>query len=91
MGAGYIWRPIDLLRTVLRSFLLGSRRRRIPATCVQRSDEGLDPGPIGVEVARLVGGGGGGKAHLATAGGKDAGALTGALGKVPDIVRSMIQ
>jgi alanyl-tRNA synthetase len=50
----------------------------------------LQAGAIVGAVARLVGGGGGGRPHLATAGGKDAGALDSALAKVADIVRGAL-
>jgi alanyl-tRNA synthetase len=50
----------------------------------------LQAGAIVGAVARLVGGGGGGRPHLATAGGKDAGALDGALAQVTGIVRTAV-
>ncbi len=50
----------------------------------------LQAGAIVGAVARLVGGGGGGRPHLATAGGKDAGALDGALERVAEIVRGAL-
>jgi alanyl-tRNA synthetase len=42
-------------------------------------------------VAKIVGGGGGGKAHLATAGGKDVTKLDDALRATESIVRSMLK
>jgi alanyl-tRNA synthetase len=50
----------------------------------------LQAGPIVGAVARLVGGAGGGRPHMATAGGKDAGALDGALAQTADIVRRVL-
>jgi len=50
----------------------------------------LQAGAIVGAVARLVGGGGGGRPHLATAGGKDAGALDDALERVAEIVRGAL-
>jgi alanyl-tRNA synthetase len=47
---------------------------------------GLHAGNIIREVAKLAGGGGGGKPHMAQAGGKDASKLGDALGAVPGIV-----
>lgn len=46
----------------------------------------LSAGKIVGELAKLVGGGGGGRPHLATAGGKDITAITKALAKVEEIV-----
>jgi alanyl-tRNA synthetase len=46
----------------------------------------LSAGKIVGELAKLVGGGGGGKAHLATAGGKDIEHIPAAIGKVEKIV-----
>jgi alanyl-tRNA synthetase len=50
----------------------------------------LKAGDLVGRVAKLVGGGGGGKPHLATAGGKDAGKLAEAIAAVPDVVREML-
>jgi alanyl-tRNA synthetase len=50
----------------------------------------LQAGALVGAVARLVGGGGGGRPHLATAGGKDAAALDAALAQVPSIVRNAL-
>ena len=49
----------------------------------------LSAGKIVGTVAKLVGGGGGGKAHLATAGGRQVENLESALGQVEAIVREM--
>jgi alanyl-tRNA synthetase len=46
----------------------------------------LSAGKIVGELAKLVGGGGGGRPHLATAGGKDVAGITAAIGKVEKIV-----
>lgn len=48
----------------------------------------LSAGKIVGELAKLVGGGGGGRTHLATAGGKDVSGITAAIGKVEKIVSS---
>jgi len=50
----------------------------------------LSAGKIVGELAKLVGGGGGGRPHLATAGGKDVSGIPAALGKVEKIVGSML-
>jgi alanyl-tRNA synthetase len=50
----------------------------------------LSAGKIVGELAKIVGGGGGGKAHLATAGGKDIKHIPTAIGKVEEIVESFI-
>jgi alanyl-tRNA synthetase len=51
---------------------------------------GLNAGDIVKRVARLVGGSGGGKPHLARAGGKDAEKLDQALAAVPGIVKELL-
>ncbi|HGJ65371.1 TPA: hypothetical protein ENS27_08285, partial [bacterium] len=50
----------------------------------------LNAGQIVGKVAKLVGGGGGGKPHLATAGGKDISRLDDALKGVSEIVRELL-
>jgi alanyl-tRNA synthetase len=50
----------------------------------------LEAGKIVGAVAKLLGGGGGGKAHLATAGAKDVAGLPGALASTTSIVQSML-
>jgi alanyl-tRNA synthetase len=65
---------------------------KVALVCVVTDDliqaRGLKAGSIVGAVAKMVGGGGGGKPHLATAGGKDAGKLDEALEKVPEVIRS---
>jgi alanyl-tRNA synthetase len=51
----------------------------------------LSAGKIVGELAKLVGGGGGGRPHLATAGGKDITAVTKALAKVEEVVSHQIK
>ncbi len=51
---------------------------------------GIKAGEIVKEVAKLTGGSGGGKPHLAQAGGKDTTKLDFALSKVPEIIKKMI-
>ncbi len=51
----------------------------------------LSAGTIVGELAKFVGGGGGGRPHLATAGGKDISAISKALAKVEDIVSQLIK
>ncbi len=53
------------------------------------TDSGLHAGHIIREVAKVAGGGGGGKPHMAQAGGKDAAKLDDALSAVPGIVASL--
>ena len=52
---------------------------------------GVHAGHIVRDVARFVDGGGGGKPHLAQAGGKNPGKIPDALSHVPDIVRGMVE
>lgn len=51
----------------------------------------IKAGDIVREVAKIAGGGGGGKPHLAEAGGKDPTKIDTALAKVPDIVKKLLQ
>jgi alanyl-tRNA synthetase len=53
-------------------------------------DKKLHAGNIVGEVAKRLGGGGGGRPHLATAGGKDISRLNGVLNEVPAIIEGMI-
>jgi alanyl-tRNA synthetase len=50
----------------------------------------LSAGKIVGELAKIVGGGGGGKPHLATAGGKDTSNISTAIGKVEEVVGSFL-
>ena len=50
----------------------------------------LNAGKIVGELAKLVGGGGGGRPHLATAGGKDVSGIKDAIGKVEKVVGSFL-
>jgi alanyl-tRNA synthetase len=52
--------------------------------------KGVHAGNLVREVAKLVGGSGGGRPDLGQAGGKDAEAVPGALAKVPDMVRAQL-
>ncbi len=54
-------------------------------------ERGIHANKIIKEVARQVGGGGGGKPELAQAGGKDAGALPAAIASVEKLVREQLQ
>lgn len=67
---------------------------KIGLVCVVTDDliarKKLSAGKIVGEVARLLGGGGGGRPHMATAGAKDVTKLNEALEKVPSIVQSML-
>ncbi len=85
----------DELRNRLRSSGIGVLGAEIDEkaqfVCVVTDDltTRFPAGKIVGAVAKIVGGGGGGKAHMATAGGRDAGKMEEALGSVPEIVASM--
>jgi alanyl-tRNA synthetase len=68
---------------------------KVSLLCVVTDDlirsRGLKAGDIVKKAAAFVGGSGGGKPHLALAGGKDAGRLDEALRQVADIVRGFVQ
>jgi len=53
-------------------------------------ERNLSAGKIVGEVAKILGGGGGGKAHLATAGGKDTGKIPEALSNVEEVINKLI-
>ncbi len=53
-------------------------------------DKKLSAGKIVGELAKIVGGGGGGRPHLATAGGKDVSKIQSALNKTEEIVGSLL-
>jgi alanyl-tRNA synthetase len=53
-------------------------------------ERGLDASEIARGAAKAIGGGGGGRADVAQAGGRDAASLDAALGLVPDLVRAKI-
>ena len=87
----------DTLRTKLGSgvgLLAAIIDGKVSLVCVVTDDlagtRKLDAGKIVGSVARLLGGGGGGKAHLATAGAKDVSKLPEALAATPSIVQSML-
>jgi alanyl-tRNA synthetase len=67
---------------------------KVSLVCVVTDDlvgaKKLEAGRIVGSVAKLMGGGGGGKAHLATAGAKDVAKLPEALAATPSIVQSML-
>lgn len=54
-------------------------------------DKGLNAGKLAGDIARLLGGGGGGKPHLATAGGKDVSKLDEAMKQVKNIVQKYLK
>ena len=53
--------------------------------------KGIKAGDIVREVAKLAGGSGGGKPHLAQAGGRDVKKLDFALSQVPELIKQMIK
>jgi alanyl-tRNA synthetase len=87
----------DSLRTKLGSgvgVLATVIDEKVSLVCVVTDDlirqKNLQAGKIVGEMAKQVGGGGGGKPHLATAGGKDISRLDEALGKTSSIIQSML-
>jgi len=66
---------------------------KVALVCVVTDDlvKKLQAGKIVGELAKLVGGGGGGRPHLATAGGKDVSKLDDTLKQTPSIVQSMLK
>jgi alanyl-tRNA synthetase len=88
----------DALRAKLRSGvgILGTiMEEKVALICVVTDDliknRGLQAGKIVGELAKLVGGGGGGRPHLATAGGKDLHRLDAALADAPRLLGTLIR
>ena len=87
----------DDLRVRLKSgvgLLASVVEEKVALVCVVTDDlvaaKRIEAGKVVGAVAKLVGGGGGGKAHLATAGGKDVEKLGEALRSAPEIVKSLL-
>ncbi len=87
----------DTLRSKLGSgvgVLASIIDEKVALVCVVTDDlikqKNLQAGKIVGEMAKQVGGGGGGKPHLATAGGKDVAKLDEALHNAPAIVQNML-
>ncbi|OGU39097.1 MAG: alanine--tRNA ligase [Ignavibacteria bacterium RIFOXYB2_FULL_35_12] len=83
----------DELRNKIKSgvgVLFSVIDEKVSIVCVVSDDlikeKKLSAGKIVGEIAKLVGGGGGGKNHLATAGGKDVANIQAALSKVEEVV-----
>jgi alanyl-tRNA synthetase len=66
---------------------------KVQLVCVSTDDimKNLPAGKIVGEAAKLVGGGGGGKPHLATAGGKETERVNEMFAKLPEIVKAFIK
>ncbi|MCX8056656.1 MAG: alanine--tRNA ligase [Ignavibacteria bacterium] len=88
----------DVLREKLRNgvgLLASTFDNKVSFVCVVTDnlikEKKLNAGKIVGEVAKLVGGGGGGRPHLATAGGKDISKLNEALNQFELIIKKTIQ
>jgi len=88
----------DTLRAKLGSgvgILASVIDEKVALVCVVTDDliqtKNLQAGRIVGALAKELGGGGGGKPHLATAGGKDVAKLDAALAQAPTIVRSFLK
>jgi len=87
----------DELRNKMKSgvgVLFSVIDEKVSIVCVVSDDlikeKKLSAGKIVGEIAKLVGGGGGGKSHLATAGGKDVAGVQTALDKVEEVIGRFI-
>jgi len=87
----------DALRVSLKSgagVLFGVLGDKVGIVCVITDDlvatKKLDAGRIVATVAKLLGGGGGGKAHLATAGAKNVEGIPDAIAKVPGLIKEFL-
>lgn len=87
----------DEMRNKIKSgvgVLISQIENKVGIVCIVSDDllkdKKLSAGKIVGELAKLVGGGGGGRPHLATAGGKDVNQIVAALSKVEKIVASFL-
>ena len=87
----------DELRNKMKSgvgVLFSVIDEKVGIVCVVSDDlikeKKLSAGKIVGEIAKLVGGGGGGKNHLATAGGKDTANIPAALSKIEEVVAKFL-
>jgi alanyl-tRNA synthetase len=78
---------VGLLATVIDN--------KVQLVCVVTDDlvaaKKIEAGKVVGAVAKLVGGGGGGRSHMATAGGKDIAKLDEAIDKTKSIIESLLQ
>jgi len=88
----------DALRVKLDSgvgILASIIEDKILLVCVVTDDlvrsKRLEAGPVIAAVSKIVGGGGGGRPHMATAGGRDVSKLGEALERCPSIVQSLLK
>ncbi len=86
----------DALRTKLRSgvgVLAAEIEGKVSLVCVVSDDmianRGLKAGSLVGELAKRLGGGGGGRPHLATAGGKDVARLRAVMDEIPELLRGV--
>ncbi len=88
---------VDVLRDrlgsgiVVAGAIIDGAPRLVAAVSADLLPRGLHAGRMVQEAATLIGGRGGGRAHLAEGGGRDAAAMDGALAAVPEIVRRQVQ
>ncbi len=87
----------DELRNKMKEavgILISEIEEKVGIVCVVSDglmkEKKLQAGKIVGEIAKIVGGGGGGRPHLATAGGKDVSKIDEALNKVEEIVEKLI-
>ena len=88
----------DELRNKIKSgigVLFGVIDDKVSIVCIVSDDlikeKKLSAGKIVGEIAKLVGGGGGGKSHLATAGGKDVANVQSAISSVEEVINKILQ
>ncbi len=88
----------DEMRNKIKSgvgVLIAQIEDKVGIVCVVSDDlikdKSISAGKIVGELAKLVGGGGGGRPHLATAGGKDVNQIIPALSRIEKIVGSMLK
>jgi len=94
--AGALREACDAARAKLPSVLIvlasceGGKVNLVGAATKDLVEKGIHAGNLIRDVAKAVGGGGGGRPDFGQAGGKNADAVPGALAKVPDLVREQL-
>jgi alanyl-tRNA synthetase len=69
--------------------VIENKPRLIAATTKAMTQRGVHAGKLVGNIARIVGGGGGGRPDMAQAGGRDADKLDEALAQVSDLIKDM--
>ena len=70
--------------------VIGERPMLVAAVTPDLTERGVHAGKLVGQLAKAMGGGGGGRPTMAQAGGRDASKLEDALGQAPSLIRQML-